>query len=396
MNKSVTNRNFRRFIKRLIKPLSPRFIMALLTTLVASLFGGKSAYSTPSDVTVNWGGLAHPTSPGLYTSDITTSGGNSVTVTNNTTENSSNGISNANISTQSGSLSLNNYSGNVSVSSGISTVSGDLDLVNTATGGTITSNVNLGTNSGSSVTLSGGSLVGDITIGNSSQTVTFEGGSLTGNINGAGNGHVIIDPSEAALNTTTLNGNINVDLVTINSNKTLSNYVNDNSIIADVDLNSGSTLILGTGTLTGTIDGVGGANGKVRLNDSTTIGSNTVIGGVDGISTLEIASSKTINLNTDVKATNTNILSSATLNLGTGNSIDGSVTVSSNANLTLNNSSSVSGNINGSGTMSVSSNSDAQVDGNIGNTTALTSVTLNSGSTLDLSYGDGSLNATNT
>ena len=217
-----------------------------------------------ASVTLNNGGLLQPTAA-VNTAPIVQGDGDSATITNNTIGTGIN-ITTGGISTTNSALSFTNMAGNVVVTGGISSTSGDLDFISQVGAGTTTANINLGSNTSSSVLLQGGNLVGNVTMANNSQTLTFAGGNLTGNISGSGTGLVNINST----NPTTLNGDINASLVTVQSGSTLSNS-NDRAITANVTIQNNATFDFGGGTVNGAINSAN-TGGTLLFSEAVTTG----------------------------------------------------------------------------------------------------------------------------
>ncbi len=189
--------------------------------------------------------------------------------------------------------------------------------------GSINGNIILSKHAGSSFTLNGGSITGNLTSGNASQSINLNGGSFTGNIS----------------------------------------------------LVSGLTLNLAATELTGSIDSSSANSASVNLTDNNTIGSTSSLGSTKGLSTVNISDNKVINVNGSIKAKNLNISSNATLNLGSDNIYAN--TTSLNGTLNFGGTSrTINSNIVGSGTGAINlNNASHNIIGNL---------TLKSGDSLNI------------
>lgn len=247
----------------LLKNSSLKRTTSAATIFFVSLLSSMSAFAAP--LTLDHGGVNQPTSPNAaYTTPIVQGDGDSATITNNTTANGIN-ITTGGISTTDGALSFTNKAGDVVVTGGISSTSGDLDFVNQSGVGTTAANVNLGSNTSSSVSLQGGTLTGNVTMNNNSQTLTFVGGNLNGNI--LGSGSVIVDST----NKTTLGGDVTASTITINAGKTLSNS-GDKAINANIQIGNNATFDFGGGSVVGQISG--STNSTLLFSEAVDINAN--------------------------------------------------------------------------------------------------------------------------
>ncbi len=244
-------------------------------------------------------------------------------------------------------ISNNSGDGSTGITGNISATTGDLDINNNSA--FITGNINLGTNTGSTLTIMDGSVLGNVTMGNADQVLTFSGsGALDGTIDGAG--------TIAVNDSTITNGNIGstTALTTINiaSGITLDANTNNNSINAtNISIaGSNATLKMGTGALSGTVDGTAADTGKVTFFlDSTSATINSTLGSTNGLSLVSFTStSGNTTLANNVKAQTVSVLgTTSTVSLASGKSITGAVSIGSGNTFTLNNGSSVSGDIKG-------------------------------------------------
>ena len=191
-----------------------------------------------------------------------------------------------------------------------------LAAINVATGGTLVAGT-ADTINATQVTLTG------------TGAITLDSGTLTGKIDGA----VATNGTVNFTQTNTLNGNIGsavgVGTVAVSANKTLNANTNNNSITAtNLTLAGGSILNLGTGVVTGAIDGTAGALGTVNFTASqTTAGS---IGGNNNLLAVNI-SGGTVTLGAvagdTIKAQTTTVNTGGTLNFaGTAHTMKGDLT----------------------------------------------------------------------
>ena len=289
-------------------------------------------------------------------------GGSSATITNNSTD---------------------------SITGAISATTGDLDITNTA--GTITGNITLGSNSGSSLTINNGSVVGNVVMDNSAQNLTFSGtGTLTGTIDGAG--------TISVNDNTVTNGNIGASTsltsIAIAAEQTF-NADTNNNIISATNISiagTGATLRMGTGALSGTVDGASADTGRVTFFlDSTNTTINSTLGSTNGLSIVSFTStSGTTSIANNLKSQTVNVLgTSATVSLNSSRSITGNVSVGSGNTFTLNDGSSVIGDIKGAssgvGTTSIASSAAVSGLGDFGTSSLkLAALTLGSSSTLTM------------
>ncbi len=180
-----------------------------------------------------------------------------------------------------------------------------------------TGDINLGSSSSATLNLNnGGILNGNLTMGNSSQITTFNAGILNGTINGAGK--IIIATN------TILNGNIGalnaVSSLTINAGKILDLSINNNSINASGSFNiaSGATLLVGSGTISASIQASTKGSGTVKFVTNNTLG-GSVGTATSTLSLVEISSGTTLNSNTrGIDATTISIADNGTFNYGNG------------------------------------------------------------------------------
>lgn len=163
----------------------------------------------------------------------------------------------------------------------------------------------------------GGILNANIIMGNASQITTFNNGVLNGTINGSGK--VIIAAN------TILNGNIGalnpISSLTINSGKILDLTANNNNSIAaagNLNIANGGALLVGSGTVSASIQASSRGSGTVKFNANNTLG-GSVGTSTTTLSLVEIASGVTLNTNTrGMDATAITIADNAIFNYGNG------------------------------------------------------------------------------
>ena len=282
-----------------------------------------------SSLVINNSGLI--TAGALGTSIQISDTGNSATI-NNTGSGSIIGAIVLNNST-----TINNNSANHGITGSITAIATNLDIINSA--GTILGNINLGSNSSSSLAINGGTITGNVTMLNASQTLNFAGGSLAGAVDGLG--EIIFSATNY-----TLNGNIGatsaVSSVTINIGDILDAAINNNSITtATLLLNSGSILNLGSGLVTGSIEGAVDSIGTVNFTDNYTLAG--AIGTSSGsLAAITVAANKTLDANShNIDASIISLNSGSALTLGSGDVVGsiegvsdgvGAVTITENFN----------------------------------------------------------------
>jgi hypothetical protein len=145
------------------------------------------------------------------------------------------------------------------INGNISITTGKLTIANTP--GSITGDIDLGSNSGSVITLSNGSITGDVLMGNNSQIINLNGGTYLGNING----------SSASLGT-----------VNVNSNQTLdsSSSIGSTNSINNLNINSGASLTLNSSSVSATNIAL---SGSLNLGDTATTITGNVAGSGSGL-----------------------------------------------------------------------------------------------------------------
>ena len=353
------------------------------TALTITNAGIISVNNDASSSAINLGDTTAGSSLALNNSGLITAGalgtsiqisdtGNSATI-NNTGSGSIIGA----IVLNNNSTTINNNSANHGITGSITAIATNLDIINTA--GTILGNINLGSNSSSSLAINGGTITGNVTMLNASQTLNFAGGSLAGAVDGLG--EIIFSATSY-----TLNGNIGatsaVSSVTINIGDILDAATNNNSITtATLVLNSGSILNLGSGLVTGSIEGAVDGIGTVNFADNYTLAG--AIGTSSGsLATISISDGKTITANTrSIDANNILLGSGSVLTMTTGlivGTVDGAL--AQTGTLNLNGASTVA-----AGTFLGGTNGIAAVNvGNSGVITANESITAN-----DVTIGNG-------
>ena len=185
-----------------------------------------------------------------------------------------------------------------------------------------TRNIDLGTSATSTITINnGGTLTGNVNMDNSSQTTTFNGGTLNGTIDGAGKVFI------AAI--TILNGNIgsstNITSLTINDYNILDLATNNKTIGASgaVVVSNNATLLVGTGTVSASIQGASDNIGTVTFNANNSLGGN-VGTPTTSLYSVEIASGTITTNSRNIDALRIAINDNGVLNYGSG-TITGSV-----------------------------------------------------------------------
>lgn len=207
-----------------------------------------------------------------------------------------------------------------------------------------------------------------VTLGNSSAggaKLILGTGSVTGKIDGNAAGKGIL---EFAGNNTT-NGNIGASYslasLIVDAGKTVNAATNNNSINASqVTLTAGSALKIGTGAITGLVDGDAAGNGTLEIADNNTLGAT--IGSNFKLGALLIDAGKTLDAATNAKAISANqvtLASGATFKVG-GAAVSGPI----------------DGAAAGQGTLKISGN--FTTSSTVGGTNKLASVTVDNGATL--------------
>ncbi len=243
-------------------------------------------------------------------------------------------VSNGNIGTASNSLTA------VTVAAGI--------ILNTATNN---NNIDATTitlsGAGSTLTTGTGSITGNISMANATAVANIGSNTVTGNINGtvAATGIANINGSSVVLN-----GNIgnlfSLTSVNLTSGSSLSTASSNGVINATtISLNSNSTLNLGSGSVTGTIQGSSNNLGTVNFNANNVLNRNVGTTGCNSLLAVNITSEKTVTGGArTISATNINLASSSTLNLSSGGGINGITNLASSSTLNMGGTSFINGN----------------------------------------------------
>ena len=234
--------------------------------------------------------------------------------------------------------------------------------------GTITGNVSL--NTASSLTLSSGAIFGDVSI-NSASSLILNTGSIIGNITSDSTSSVIFrgDYSNALIGTID-GGNVKISADTsigydlgsttaltsleIDADKTLeASYYNVAVNATNLTLNSGSSLSINPGKLSGSVDGAEENQGTLFLlsNGTSSEDITASIGSTKDVGLVRVVGNGfDINLNESVKAQTVEIADSGarfTLKMAADKSIDGAVSISEGDTLQFSSGSSVTGAITG-------------------------------------------------
>ena len=179
-----------------------------------------------------------------------------------------------------------------------------LAAINVANGATLT----LGTNAGGTDTVK----ASQITL-TGSGNLNVEYSTITGKIDGAGGNTATVTFNQ----NNTLNGNIGsgtaVATVAVVAGKEVHADTNNNTIGATaLSLDTGSILDLGTGAVTGNIDGAGANTGIVNFNGTQTTAGSIGKSGSNGIATVNVNSGAAVTLGTG----GTNGIDATTINIG--------------------------------------------------------------------------------
>lgn len=191
-------------------------------------------------------------------------------------------------------------------------------------------NINLGTDSESTLDLNAGTLTGNVTMGDAGQITTFAGGAVNGTITGPGK--VIIN-SESP---TTLVGNIGTDgsplsQVIINANRTLN--TSDRNVKSDIVLiNDGAILNYGSGDLVSDVSGASSGVGSFVFNNTKT--TKFTIGQNNKLANIDIANGVTIttDVGKNISANIINLNSGSTLNINVASTVDAIINGSNDIN----------------------------------------------------------------
>ncbi len=273
---------------------------------------------------------------------------------------------------------------------------------------------------------SGNNINGNVIIGDQSNFQLDDNSSVTGTIEGIeqykGNLQIINSHSDpAAVSSVTLNGNIGGNSKDLHSiiagyNTYIDAATNNVAINAqNIYLSSLSNLVLGTGTVTGTIKGFTffGSNngfGNVIFNDNNTLGGDIGTSNGNAINTITLNSSITVDTGSfGLNAKNINLEDSAILNssglISGGDNDDNGATFSdsaislgNNSTLNLNSGSSLYGSVNSSGSTNTTLNINTALNSsnshiNIGDTSQITKLSLLDGATLDVTGNNGTVKA---
>jgi len=271
----------------------------------------------------------------------------------------------------------NNSSG--TITGNISATNANLDVINST--GSIIGNIVLGSNVGSSLAINGGSITGNVTMNNAAQTTTLGGGSLSGTIDGAG--QLLVNAAAV------LNGNIgattSLTSATISTGNSLNAATNNNTIRATtVLLANNSSLTLGLGAVTGTIQGVTDGVGTVNFNDNNTL-AGAVGTAANSLASIVIANNKTVTAATfNIDSTNILIGNGATLSKTTG-TLTGAIAIGSGGVLTTTTGAitgAINGNNAGEGTVNFNNSFTLASGTSIGQTNQLNTVNIANGATL--------------
>ncbi len=153
---------------------------------------------------------------------------------------------------------------------------------------------------------------------------------------------------------------------------------------------AGGTLTLGTGAVTGAIDGGKAGTGTINFNGNQT--NAATIGGTTGIAAINVLDGKTVVLNADAKATTTTIGTgtSGVLTLNAGKTLTGAVNISDGATFNQQTTGIVTGAVNGvtanKGTYNVNTAGAFATNGAIGATTGLAAFTTGDGVAATLAH----------
>ena len=190
-------------------------------------------------------------------------------------------------------------------------------------------------NSGANLTL--GSTASTSTTTNITGSLILGSGALSGTAQGQSDGVGTVRFTENNILGGIIGTSINsLNLVTIDAGKTVnartrnidSNFVNvgtgstltmsSGTLTAATTLESGSILNLGTGILTGIVNGNVAGNGTVNFGNSVTLSANSALGQILNLAAVNIANSATLTVNTSIAASEINI----------GNGVSGTLTLS--------------------------------------------------------------------
>lgn len=223
-------------------------------------------------------------------------------------------------------------------------------VITVVTGATLGAGTTIGATRGiATINITDGVILNDNTNGNTIKATNVVLGTSTGvnaeldlgagAVTGAIDGKVANQGIVKFKNDNTLNGNIGattgIASIVVTDSKTLDASVNNNSIksaaiVLGDATTAGATLKLGTGTVTGTVDGDTAGVGTLTFTASQTLNAASAIGNTNALATVNINDGVTINdtANNVIKATNVTIGSTnstgSVLTLGTG-AVTGSI-----------------------------------------------------------------------
>lgn len=292
----------------------------------------------------------------------------------------------------------------------------NLDIIINGVLAKINGDINLGTNSSSSVAMTNGAIDGDFTFGNTAQVLTLNGtaqvhgaiigtgninigetasltldsGTLTSLINGttANAGSLLIGNSQTVLAGANIGSSRSLGTVSLQSGSTLSlNSGGNRSLSAEnIYLDSGSTLNVGTAAVNGTIRGISNGVGTVNFAGNNSLNNDVGVSGF-ALANINLASGVTLNAAShNIMATNLTLKSASTLT--TSGDVVANVSLANGSNLNLGNGAvlGLSGNTvdsavtAGFGTITTTSGT-VTVNSDIGQTRAISAFNVGSGST---------------
>lgn len=307
----------------------------------------------------------------------------------------------------------NSNSGSIIGGIGVNITTKEIDITNSSNA-TIEGDINLSTHAGSSLTITGGSVTGELTFGDTAQTLDISGsGYFLGTISGTGvisigsNSSLILDSSTLSSNvnghggegafgsliisddqTVTLDSDVAIgatkSLLTtwLRDNATLDLATNNNSLSSQaVYLNDGAILNVGTATVNGNIQGnTSEGIGTVNFTDNNTLGGDIGIGDFK-VSLVNISANKTLTAgNNNIIATTISIAGGGSLD-SQGGDIIGAISLGDASSLTLGIGSTSAGSINGSssgqGNLSIEGGI-VIINSTIGDSNSLSTITVSS------------------
>jgi len=300
---------------------------------------------------------------------------NNYTITNaGTISNTSTGDAIDIASKASSTLAVTN-TGSISSASGNAINIGALTVGNiTNTSGTIGGNIILGNAATSTLAVNGGTITGNVLMNNALQTTTLGGGQIVGKIDGLG---LVVD-SAGYTSSGNIGSGTGITKLTVNDGITFNAATNNNSIQAtNVVLGSagggGATLKLGTGVVTGAIDGDQNGKGVLDFTASQALAASSAIGATHALANITISDGAVVDdsvNNNAIKATNITLGTAgggtAELKLGTG-VVTGSI----------------DGDQNGKGILDFTANQTLAAASAIGATHALATINISDGVTVD-------------